>query len=489
MIESHGITDTIARSRYGAEGTFDLAERVFAPVMALRQPRSSRPAKDSGRSPEAVRGRVADLARGPFALAPLVVLLCIVQAFSEVGWGRGRLLALSLGMTMSVALANGFVAAIARRVALYLGLGHRGLARRLLDAGLLTAAASIAILGALAYVAARTFGLFAADERLVFLAALVCFTGLGLGIATLSIARATGWLCVGLAAGLAAALATRSLAGTGTGSQLLLALGAGLGVALAVLLAAARHVYGPRRSETALPPRSQLVLESAGYFAYGLAFMVFLLEVHVLGWLGTPTAGQSRLDAFTALEVALTLALPPVILASGVAERTLRLFWRHAAVRQEQVAARHVRRYGQALVDFHKRRLLVYLLVSAALAVGMLVAFELALRSGALGDWVALPDPGATEFVFVAALIAFWLVGWAQFNCMFVLNLGRPEQAFRPVLLAMVVAAATGIPLGAAAFDYTALAFVAGSAFFVWASARNCRRVLAAADHHYATAF
>ena len=489
VIESHGITDTVALERYGAESTFELAEHIFAAVMAQRPPRSAGLPEGGHRSRQATRGRVADLARGPFALAPLLVLLCTIQAFAEVGWDRGRLLALSLGMTVSVALANGFVSAIARRVALYLGLGYRGLADRLLTAGVVVAASSITILGALAYALASALDVFAADERLVFLVSLVCFTGVGLVVAKLSLARATGWVCVGLGAGLGAALVTRHVAGSGTGGQLLLALSIGLGVALAVMLAAGRYVYGARSDDAVLPPRAQLVFESAGYFAYGAAFMAFLLEVHILGWLGAKSASQSRLDTIAALEVGLTLALPPVILASGVAERTLRLFWFHAKEQQEHVAAHRTRRYGKALQTFYYRRLLAYLVSSAVLAAAMLVAFELALRSGRLAGWVALPDPQPTELVFLAALVAFWLVGWAQFNCMFVLNFGRPEQAFRPVLLAMVVAGVTGIPLGAAGFGYTTLAFAAGSAAFAWASSRNCRRVLAAADHHYATAF
>jgi glycosyltransferase involved in cell wall biosynthesis len=489
VIESHGITDTVAHERYGAESTFDLAERIFASVMAQRPSRPAGLSERAHQSRRATRGRVSDLARGPFALVPLLVLLCTVQAFAEVGWDRGRLLALSLGMTVSVALVNGFVSAIGRRVALYLGLDYRRLAGKLLTAGFIVAASTTTILGALAYALASALDVFAADERLVFLVSLVCCTGLGFLIAKLSLARATGWVCVGLGAGVGAVLVTRHFAGWGTSGQLLVALSIGLGVAVAVMFAAGRYVYRARDDHTTLPPRAQLVFESAWYFAYGVALMAFLLEVHILGWLGAKSATESRLDTVAALEVGLTLALPPVILASGVAERTLRLFWLYAREQQEHVTARRARRYGQALQAFYHRRLFVYLVSSAALAAAMLVVFELALRSGRLGEWVALPNPQPTELVFVASLVAFWLVGWAQFNCMFVLNFGRPEQAFRPVLLAMVVAGATGIPLGRAGFGYTVLAFAAGSGAFAWASSRNCRRVLAAADHYYATAF
>jgi hypothetical protein len=230
------------------------------------------------------------------------------------------------------------------------------------------------------------------------------------------------------------------------------------------------------------------VLESLPYFAYGGAFLAFLLEVHVFGWLGARPAGMSRLDAIAALEVGLTLALPPVILASGLAEHTLRLFWLEAKERQDTVAARSRRRYGRALQAFYDRRLFDYLLTSAVLALVMLAAFELALRSAWLDERVTLPDPEATEFVFVVALLAFWLVGWGQLNCMFLVNLARPTLAFGPVLMAMGVAAVTGVPLAAAGFQYSSIGFVAGSAAFVWASSFNCRQVLAAADHHYAMA-
>ncbi len=488
VIESHGITDTVALEQYGAAGTFDLAERVFPAVLAEAST-SSAGLHETGNRNRHARGRVSDLARGPFALVPLVILLCTIQAFAGIGWDGGRLLALSLGMTMSVALANGFVSAVARRVALYLGLGYRGLAGKLFTAGAVVAAGSITILGALGYAVASAVDVFSADERLVFLVSLVGFTGVGLVVAKLSLAGATGWMCVGLGAGVVAALLTRQVAGSGTGGQLFLALTIGLGAALAVMLAAGRYLYGAHNDEVALPPRGPLVLESVGYFVYGATFMAFLLEVHILGWLGAKPASQTRLDAIAALEVGLTLALPPVILASGLAERTLRLFWIRAKDQQEHVAADRTRRYGRALQTFYYRRLAAYLVTSAALAVAMLVAFELALRSGRLASWLALPDLGPTEVVFVAALVAFWFVGWAQFNCMFVLNFGRPEQAFRPVLLAIAVVGLTGIPLGATWFVYTAFAFAAGAAVFAWVSFYNCRRVLAAADHHYAAAF
>jgi hypothetical protein len=46
-----------------------------------------------------------------------------------------------------------------------------------------------------------------------------------------------------------------------------------------------------------------------------------------------------------------------------------------------------------------------------------------------------------------------------------------------------------GVPLVAAGYQYTPLAFVAGTTVFALLSLLACRRVLARADYHYATAF
>lgn len=486
VAESHGITDRGAQARFGTESTFALAEALF-PAVVARRGRNGAPS--AAETAEDGSARRLELALGLFALAPLVVLLCTIAAFAEAGWDRGRLFALSLGMTASAALAHGFVGAVARRTALYLGLGYRRLAAKLVTVETALAAAAITAVGVVLYALASALDAFAADERLVFLLGALGFAAVGLAVANLSLARATGWVCAGLAAGVGSAVATRQLAGSGSGRELLLALGVGVAAALVVMLVAAGRVFGTGGSAPPLPSRGDLVVESAPYLAYGLAFMAFLLEIHVLGWAGDVSAAASRMDAIAALEVGLTLALPPVILATGVAERALRLFWLRARELQDDVPASAPRRYGSSLRAFYVRHLLVYLGASAAVALVMTAAVELALRSGWLAEWVSLPDVASTELVFVAALLAFWLVGWAQFNCMFVVNLGRPAEALPPVLLGMVVAAVTGVPLVAARYDLAAFAFVAGAAAFAWASSVGCRRVLEDADHRYATAF
>ncbi len=492
VLESLGITDTRAAARYGARNTFELAERAYAELMAdrPRRPASSAAAEVPDQDRARQRPRlVGDSPRGLFALLPLLLLLGTIRVFANAGWDGGRILALSLGMTLGMVGANAVVHAVSRRTAIYLGSGYRSLAQRLMLRTMLSGAVSLTALGIVAYITLTAVGAFAADERLIFSAALVSFTAVWLVAASLSLARATGWVSVGLAAGLLAALAAaESVLGT-AGLRLVAAAGLGVVVAIAVMIGAQLRIYGSGGEAAKLPSRSHLLVESGAYFAYGAGVMFLLLEPHLLAWFGADAGGLGRLQKIAAVEVAFTLAIPPVILATVMAERTLQRFWLYAKEQQRDVAARDRLRFGSELRAFYTRDAGLYLAAGGVLAVLMLVAVEFALRSGRLAEWVALPSPGATEFIFVAALVSFWLVGWAQFNCMFVLNLARPEQALRPVLAGMAVATLTGIPLAFAGFEYSALAFVAGSATFALWSLRTCRRVLADADHHYAAAF
>lgn len=100
--------------------------------------------------------------------------------------------------------------------------------------------------------------------------------------------------------------------------------------------------------------------------------------------------------------------------------------------------------------------------------------------------WQSLYGLDATEFVFDLALIAYWLLGVGLFNCMFSVTLAQPQRALRPLLAAMLVMIAAGVPLSLGLnYTYSALAFVAGSAAFAVTSYWVSTRLLRSADYLY----
>ena len=485
VIESLGITDELASSRYGARDTFELGERSYTSLIERRSKESTEPEAGDSELDEARAPRklLSDASRGVFALLPLLVLLVTIRAFAGTGWNGGEILALSLGMTLGVALANGFVQGISRRASLYLGWDQPQLARRLVSLALVTATIGVLALGAAVLLGLTLFGAFSSEQRLIFVVTIVCAVPVWFLAGSLSLARAAGWVVVGLAGGLLAGVAVYRLSGELPTASVL-----GLLVAFGLMALAVRHVFAGAPIPARLPARSTLALESAVYFAYGVGLTIFVLEPQVMAWLGPRSFDLGRLAGITAIEVGFTLALLPFILSLGVAELTLRRFWLSVKLEQGRTPAAHPQAFGQELVAFHRRYLSLYLAVSGVLSLATWLAVELAIRSGLLSQLIALQSDELTRLVFCAALLSFWFVGWGQFNCMFAINLVRPSRALWPLLAAIAVVTLAGIPLSLFGFGYAMLAFIAGAAVFAGSSFLSCRQVLANADYHYAAA-
>jgi hypothetical protein len=438
---------------------------------------------------------LADYTRGPLALFPGLVLLLIIQAYSRLGqWPPSQVLALSLGMTSSMVITSGFVQAVSRRGSVYMALGDPGAAGRFLRVSLTVAGACVVAMAALLFFVATGLGLFALADRLIFGLAFVGLAAIWMLAAGLSLVQATGWLGLGLAAGLISGLITDRAVVMISGAHLVAGTLVGFAVALGLMLNAVNRRLDNRSngqpSRTVLPPAAYLVHEAAPYFVYGSLYMVFILLPHVLGWLGAPGMHQERMSAIASLEAGLTLSLPPVVLAGGVAEHALRLFWLRAREAQASVPGNDLGRFGRILSELYNQQLQSYLAVSGICSFAMYVAFHVALRTGFLVQWVQLRDLDTLAFVFHASLIAYFLVGWGLFNCTVCVTLARPGLALRAVLIAMAVMVITGIPLSREInLGYAAVAFIIGAAAFILASSRATSLVLESADYYYFSSF
>jgi hypothetical protein len=254
-------------------------------------------------------------------------------------------------------------------------------------------------------------------------------------------------------------------------------LGAGYAVLVLVLLLAWQRVY--LKDETRsfrLPIPSLMALEAAPYVAFGSAFALFLIEPHALGWIGHTRVG--RMNALRTLELSLALALPPVLLASGVCERILHSFWVFSKQHQRRDDALGFRR---ALAGFHRSQLLRYTAALGALSAAAVIAVELAIAFGDLHT--------ASQLVFLCGIAGFFLLGLGQFNCLFMLSLSRPHPALKAVLAGVVFMTLAGVPLIFVDFRLAALAFADGAALFALEARKSCRKMIDDADHHFATAF
>jgi hypothetical protein len=402
--------------------------------------------------------------------------------------------ALSLGMTASILVCSGFVYAMSRRASICLGLGDRLSASRFLRSTMLIAGVWAIVVGPLLVLSSASLGLFTPEQRATFVLAFLGLSAIWIMGSGLSLLRGTVWLGVGLAIGLLTGLGVdRTVArvsdlhlwaGTVVGFALT------IGVVVVALDRALATAPDQRHRRVALPPMAYLIYEAAPYFAYGTLYAILPFLPHPLGWFGALAEGEERISAVITLEAGLSLSLPPLILASGVAEHTLRQFWTEALAAQRDTFGNNPDQFGAILHDFYKRHLRRYLIVLGALSVATYVLFRWALVTGLLASWIGFSELDVVERLFLVSLAGYWLLGWGLFNCMFPITLARPQRAMRSIGPAIALTVLSGVPLSLGVhFTYAAVALIVGSMAYVIASSRQTRNVLQSAHYYYYSAY
>jgi hypothetical protein len=485
VLESMGITDAIAVEDYDAETTFELAERIFAPVRTVAAGQASNGnASEHAGTPTLARASatLAASIRGATAITPLVVLLMAAYALGTAGWSAGSILAFSLGIVAGMLVTGGPVFALTRRISVHLVFDQAHLARAFLARGALLISLALVCVSAAILAVSSWSNMFDETERVIFAATMAGSGMVWLLVAGVTAAGAPGWAGAALAGGLAAGSGVAWAVRGEVRTDATLGLLTGLAVALLLLAAAASRLYPRGREKVVLLPAGLLLLEAWPYALFGSGLIFFFVEPHVVGWFGNVPADSSRVDAISSLELSLVLALPPVMLATGVVERVFAELW-PAAEKLQETGNRE--RFVAAVGRFHRRRQRRYLAVLGALSFVAAGLFELAHRAGWLEAW----SPGASRLVFLSGLIAFFFFGWGQMNCLFILSLAKPGPALTPISSGAAVVILLGVPLALTDFRLAAPAFAVGAAVFAVTALAKSRTVMANADYHYATAF
>jgi glycosyltransferase involved in cell wall biosynthesis len=489
LLESMGITDEVAAQRFSAPDVFALGETIFE---HLRSTGAQAPAQTQAQMPQPTfKETVLNLARGPLALMPPLLLLAVIALYGLLGgWEQRSLLVLSTGMTTSMLVANGFVQAASRRTSIYLGLQKPKAAGRFLLTGMAVAMGCVAVLGALAVGVTAYFDVLNLAEQQIFLAAFGGLSLLWLLGGALSLVRHSVWLTLGLGLGILAGAAVEMQTRSLTVHHLALGTLIGYGMALLLILIPLwQGIYRSRaKSSTAgvpmkFPSTAYLLHEAWPYFAYGILYMLLILSPHLFGWLGCQPASWG----IAVVELALTLAMPPLILAGGVAEHALRLFWRVAPVGLSLTPGGETALFGRGLADFycHYRRL--YLLALAVLSTAALLALQAAAYYGLLERWLQSSALNSLWLFFAGSLLAYGLLGLGIFSCMFCITVGRPQSAIRAVGFGIAVLICLGLLLMPLNFVYSVLAFIGGGLAFAVVAWREAGQIFQSVDYYFAS--
>lgn len=499
MLESAGVTDAMARRRYGYNDVFDLANVVAGFI------RDREPLEHTQTEPEAAgknwKAALADYARGPLGLLPLILLTIIINVYQNFGqWDNSQILTLSISTVGSLLVTSGFVQVAARKGSSYLSQGYIQAAGRVIVQVMAICFVVVIASGSMLALGGGWLGWISRADQPLLLIAYVTLSCLWLFSGVLAVLNKVAWFGIGLGAGVAGSyggLLLLSRTRLRTQLVMLIATMVGVGIAAGVMLFIIRRTLRQRKAESpvgdhraVLAPVPQLIVGLAPYFAYGITYVIFVLAGHVGGWIGKLPDSLQRVQGMALSELTLTIALTGFILVGGVAESTMRRFWERVNGYQESSLAVQPDSFTTRLRSFvtvERRRFVSALIVCSggisAIVIGVLLASPDRMLLGMVWNTDAF-------VVFVSGTLGYGLLALGVFDCMFTITLSRPLYALAALAAGMAATLISSALFGIfISYAHGALGIVAGGLVFVWTARRYLSHVVKHADYYYFSSF
>ncbi len=498
LLETAGITDTVARRRYDYPDVFTLAEDVTTALRTAPWPIMPAAASSDALVQAKAGERLQDYLRGPLSLLPLILLMAMVNAYQAFGqWRSQSALILSAATIGSLLVTGGFVQVMARRGSIYLSQDYvRAAQRFILRIFKLTAiVVPIAALG-LALIAARLDLLGPGDGPLLVTAFLM-LSGFWMLSGVLAVLRQIHWFGLGLGLGAAASFAAlHHLASTDISPGLLVSIAATLGfaIAAATMAIAIVGIFHHRAAQATVqrvvfPPPAHLSVALAPYFLYGVAYLLGVLAGRVGGWVGARPPSVSRIEAGAISELGLTLALTGYMLVGGVAEHTLQRFWQIVKPYQTATPALTPEAFVQRLRIFYRRERQRFAIALGLCSAGVVVALVVHLILAA-GRFLGMTWTAGATLIFAAGLLGYGLLAVGIFDTMLLITLSRPRSALLALSIYFVLTLAASIRLGVTfSYAHGALGAVVGGLAFVIIARISVTRLIERADYAYYASF
>lgn len=531
IIESTGVTDAVARERYGFPDTFRLSEAV---LQILRErdpvPKSLSPSmrleglaptdktlaswdRSNAASPFAggltkastggwharLRARHApdrptgrfDTARHPsLALLPTVALLTAIFSFARFSdWGPGQVLALAVGFTTGMVCATGIAMSLVPRGSSLVSLAKLDAARRFLTRGVAVAFGFTALAVSAMAIPSWSGLEFIADNRATFVVAALALSAIWTLGTLLSLVFASGWTGVALTVGVLLGVGLDRLLVLVTPIHLEISAAAGVLTVIGLMVLGLDRGLTARAGDrpskdTTLPSVGFIALEGLPYFVYGTLAVSMFFSIHLIGWVHL---GYDAPQVMT-LELGLFLPLAPVVLALGTAERGMRSFWEETRMLQATVPAASPERFGASLHGVFVRNTKRYVFSLVVISMITIVVVRMLLQTE---PFERIGPQGDTEniwILFVSGLVAYAIFGWAQLNGSYCLSLGRWRRPIWAVAAGTAVTVIVGVVVvNQFGYQWLGIALACGAVVYGVVALRAARRIIASADYFYIT--
>lgn len=489
LLESMGITDSIAADSYQERDVFSLATRLY-PLILARTTVEPFHASERVPWPKYLNRVLRSFLRGIIFALPMAVSVGAMLTIDLSLWSYRFLslenaTAIAIGTILSFMAIGGFTQAIAHRGFLYVGQGNYYTARRVAF-DFVRVGYAVCVIGALAYLLFNlVFTLFPWRMTVITLVYFLFLSAIWLSVTIMYMLQKeltfTGLLTGGIA--LVWVLFRRAQLNIIASQLISLAVVSLLGILLAIYYFQRAERRMEPGTKPPLPRLSIVAYTSMPFLAYGFLYFTFLFADRVIAW-STNTSYMPYLIWFRGeYELGLDFALLALILPMGLIEVVVNelMLGLEAEQKNHRVADAPV--MNRAYQRLYGRRLILVAVFSLLNAVAIYFGIRWLCQHDP--TWLGQFNHPVTQFVLIWASLAYAFITVGLMNALVMFCVSLPELPIRAVGAALVVDLLVGFALSRwVAYYWAVIGLAVGALAFAAISSRYVWRMLGNLDYH-----
>jgi hypothetical protein len=501
-IESLGVRDVDAKSDFGFETVFDLAELVYTRIKTYVE--ENQKVDDDidfkfGGFSRSLKMFLRYYSQGMIFSLPMISQIVAILVFEYALWAwfdfnEAQATVVALGTILAFILTGGFIQTLGRLVSKYKGEGNFYLAAK----------ASISVMKlAVPFVLVSALAIFALNlilpfypQRLLILAMIymILISFLLLAAAVLFATEQRTMILLGILAGTVVVIFGMDFADFGIYTSQWLGI-----TTVTIIMALYAYVYYRLKIRSlrqelfkqSLPEAEVNYYNVYRYFIYGFCYFTFLFMDRLLAWSAGPPPPEYLVWFNTPYELGMDWALITLVITIAMLEYSIQAFSRNLIPAQKAAYVTKIKLFNKFFRRFYVKQLLLLLFVGGF---SILITYYGVLSLRAFEDQV----PEIADFfanpmtfkVFWLASVGYIFLIYGLLNSLFFFTLNRPELVMYAMIASLFVNFVVGFLCSRIfGLEYAVIGLIAGSLVFAVATGLLAKRFFKHLDYFYYSAF
>lgn len=501
-IESLGVRDIDAKTDYGYETVFDLADEVYSRIKKKINEEDDEEINadfEFGGFFITLKDFLKYYSQGMVFSLPMLSQIVAILIFEYALWAwfdfnEAQATVVALGTIISFIITGGFIQTLGRLVSKYKGEGNYYLAAKA-SLSVMKLAIPVVLISAL-LITGLNLVLPFYPQQLIFLS-MIYFVLISLLLLIAAVLFATeqrNMILFGILAGTAIVIFGMDFAGFGIYVSQWLGIITGT-----IIMAVYAYIYYRIKIQSlrqelfkqSLPEAEVTYYNTYRYFIYGFCYFTFLFMDRLLAWSAGPPPPEFIIWFNTPYELGMDWALITLVITISMLEFSIQSFSKYLIPAQKAAFVSKIKTFNSFFRRFYVKQVLLLLFIGG---VSILVTYYgvLSLRVfeeqvPEIADFFANP---MTFKVFWLASIGYLFLIYGLLNSLFFFTLNRPELVMYAMIGSLFVNFVTGFLCSRIfGLEYAVIGLIAGSVVFAVTTAILAKRFFKHLDFFYYSAF